>query len=64
MMSERKHPPEDLDTLDYRLRAAQLRVFDLAAQLESAKTHAEHLRQQLRKAAAGSGRRFNLRRLS
>lgn len=64
MMSERKHPPADLDKLDARLRAAQLRVMNLAAQLESEKAHAEDLRQQLRKAATGTGRRFNLRRLS
>jgi multidrug resistance efflux pump len=63
-MSEQKHPPEDLDALDARLRAAQLRVMRLTAQLESAKADAEDVRQQLRKAAAGSGRRFNLRRLS
>lgn len=64
MMSEQKHPPEDLDALDDRLRAAQLRVMRLAALLDEAKARAEALRQQLRKAAAGTGRRFNLRRLS
>ena len=63
-MSERKHPPEDLDKLDDRLRAAQLRVMNLTAQLDIAKADAEDVRQQLRKAAAGTGRRFNLRRLS
>jgi multidrug resistance efflux pump len=64
MMSEQKHPPADLDKLDARLRAAQLRVMRLAAQLDEAKANAEALRQQLSKAATGTGRRFNLRRLS
>jgi hypothetical protein len=64
MMSETKQPPADLDKLDTRLRAAQLRVMRLAALLDEAKANAEDLRHQLRKAAAGTGRRFNLRRLS